>query len=69
MHRGVLQVCAGQEVGSETDLHAIWDVYPQGEIEAVLPLENASNFLIRKTKLHKVSITLPIITFIWKCYI
>ena len=32
------------------------DVYQQGEIEAVLPLDNASNSLNRKTKLQKTQV-------------
>ena len=40
---GSLQVCAGNEAGSEAAIHAIYDVYQKDVTEAILPVgtENA----------------------------
>ena len=68
---GSLQVCAGQEAGSEGAIHAIYDGYQQDETEAVLLVDtdNAFNSINRKAMLHDISITCPlIITFIENCY-
>ena len=68
---GSLQVCMGQEAGSESTIHTIYDVYQQDETEAVLlvDIDNAFNSINRKAMLHKISITLPLITtFIACCY-
>ena len=68
---GSLQVCAGQEAGSEAAIHAIYDVYQQDETEAVLLVDadNAFNPINRKVMLHNISITCPLITtFIANCY-
>ena len=56
---GSLQVCAGQEAGSEGAIHAIYDVYQQDETEAVLLVnaDNAFNSINRKAMLHNISIT------------
>ena len=66
-----LQVCAGQEAGSEAAIHAIYEVYQQDETEAVLLVDagNAFNSINRKAILHNISITCPlIITFIANSY-
>ena len=68
---GSLQVCVGQEARSESTIHTIYDVYQQDETEAVLlvDIDNAFNSINRKAMLHKISITLPLITtFIACCY-
>ena len=69
---GSLQVCAGQESGSEAAVHAIYDIFKKDETEAVLLVdaENAFNSINRKAMLHNISIICPIITtFISNCYI
>ena len=66
-----MQVCAGQDAGSETALRTLGDLYQQGEIEAVLlaDTDNAFSSFNRKAMLQKISITCPIITlFISNCY-
>ena len=68
---GSLQVCAGQEAGSEASIHTIYDVYQQDGTEAVLLVDadNAFNSINRKAMLHNISITCPLITtFIANCY-
>ena len=68
---GSLQVYVGQEAGSESTIHTIYDVYQQDETKAVLlvNIDNAFNSINRKAMLHKISITLPLITtFIAYCY-
>ena len=68
---GSLQLCAGQEAGSEAPIHAIYDVYQQDGTEAVLLVDadNAFNSINRKAMLHNISITCPLITtFIANCY-
>ena len=61
----------GQEAGSESTIHTIYEVYQQDETEAVLlvNIDSAFNSINRKAMLHKISITLPLITtFIAYCY-
>ena len=41
---GSLQVCAGQEAGSEAAICAIYDVYQQDETEAALLVDADSAF-------------------------
>ena len=66
-----MQVCAGQKAGSGTPLHALWDLYQNSEIEAVLLIDtdNAFNSVNSKVMLQNICITCPIITlFISNCY-
>ena len=68
---GSLQVCAGQEAGSEAAVHAIFDIFQNDDTEAVLLVDadNAFNSINRKAMLHNISIICPIITtFISNCY-
>ena len=68
---GSLQVCAGQEAGSEAAVHAIYDIFQKDDTEAVLRVdaENAFNSINRKAMLHNISIVCPILTtFISNCY-
>ena len=68
---GSVQVCAGQEAGSEAAIQAIYEVYQQDETEAVLLVDadNALNSINRKAMLHNISITCPLMTiFIANCY-
>ena len=70
--KGALQVRAGQDAGTETAIHAMFDLYQQNEVEVVLLInaENTFNSIKRKAILHNISIacvTCPIIsTFIFK---
>ena len=61
---GSIQVCAGQEAGSEAAAHVISDVYEKDETKAVLLVDadNAFNSINRKAMLHNISITYPLIT-------
>ena len=64
-----LQVCAGQEAGSEAAIHAIYEVYQQDEAVLLVDAGNAFNSINRKAILHNISITCPlIITFIANSY-
>ena len=68
---GSLQVCTGQEAGSEALIHAICDVYQQDKTEAVLLVDadNAFSSINTTPMLHNISITCPVITtFITNCY-
>ena len=68
---GSLQVCAGQEAGSQAAVHAIYDIFQKDDTEAVLLVdaENAFNSINRKAMLHNISIACPILTtFISNCY-
>ena len=69
---GSLQVCAGQDAGAEAAIHAMYDLFQQDETEAVLLVdtENAFNSINRKSMLHNISITCPILsTFVSNCYL
>ena len=65
--KGALQVCAGQDAGTETAIHAMFDLYQQNEVEVVLLInaENTFNSIKTKAMLHNISIS----TFISNCYL
>ena len=68
---GSLQVCAGQEAGSEAAVHAMHDIFNEEESEAVLLIDatNAFNIFNRKVFLHNISIVCPVIgIFVINCY-
>ena len=68
---GSLQVCAGQEAGSEAAIHAMEKIFKEDSTEAVLPVDvaNAFNSINRKVFLHNISILSPAIaTFVTNCY-
>ena len=66
-----LQVCAGQEAGSEAAIHAVEKIFKEESTEAVLLVDaaNAFNSINRKVFLHNISILCPAIsTFVTNCY-
>ena len=66
-----LQVCAGQEAGSEAAIHAMEKIFKEESTEAVLLVDaaNAFNSINRKVFLHNISILCPAIsTFVPNCY-
>ena len=68
---GSLQVCAGQEAGSEAAIHAMEKIFKEESTEAVLLVDaaNAFNSINRKLFLHNVSILCPAISIcVTNCY-
>ena len=68
---GSLQVCAGQETGAETAIHAVHDILKDHTTEAVLLIDagNEFNAINRKAMVHNISVICPIIhTYISSCY-
>ena len=68
---GLLQVCAGQESGSEAAVHSMSRMYKEEHTEAVL-LEDAANALnsvSRKVFLHNINVVCPSISmYVRNCY-
>ena len=67
---GSLQVCAGEEAGTEAAIHAVHDIFKYYTADAVLLIdaENAFNAVNRKAMLH-ISVICPVIsTYISSCY-
>ena len=58
---GSLQVCAGQEAGCESLVHAMHEIYEDQSSEAVLLVDalNAFNTINRKAFLHNITIIYP----------
>ncbi len=58
---GSLQLCAGQEAGSEAAIHAMRSIFSGEECEAVLLVDakNAFNTLSRQATLHNIRIICP----------
>ena len=58
---GNLQVCAGQQAGSEAAVHAIREVFEDKDCEAVLLVDasNAFNTLNRQAAMHNIGILCP----------
>ncbi len=58
---GSLQLCAGQEAGSEAAMHAIRSIFSGEDCEVVLLVDakNAFNTLNRQSTLHNIRITCP----------
>ena len=68
---GSLQVCAGQEAGSEAAIQAMEKIFKEESTETVLLVDaaNAFNSINRKVFLHNISILCPAIsTFVTNCY-
>ncbi len=68
---GSLQVCAGQEAGSEAAVHAIRQIFVNEETEAVLLIDaaNAFNSVNRMAFIHNTKVICPSLsTFITNCY-
>ena len=68
---GSLQVCTGQESGSEAAVHAIRQVFSNEDAEAVLLIDatNAFNSVNRMAFIHNAKVICPSLsTFITNCY-
>ena len=69
---GALQLCSGQESGSEAALHAMQDIFEDNKTEVVLLVDatNAFNSINRKASLHNIDISCPAISiYIYNCYV
>ena len=69
---GCLQLCTGQEAGSETVIHAIHEIFDDNKTEAILLVdtENAFNTINKKVLLPNIeNVCLELATFIQNCYI
>ena len=69
---GALQLCSGQDEGSEAAIHAMHDIFEDNETEAVLLVDaaNAFNSINRKALLHNIDILCPAISiYIYNCYV
>lgn len=69
---GFLQVCAGQEAGSEAAIHAMNTIFEEENTEAALLVDadNAFNSINREVFLHNISILCPSIsTYVRNCYL
>ena len=66
---GSLQVCAGQEAGSEAAIHAMEKIFKEESTEAVLLVDAPNAFNSINRKVHNISILCPAIsTFATNCY-
>ena len=68
---GSLQVCAGQDAGSESLIHAMQPIYEDQSAEAVLSVDasNAFNSINRNVFLHNVEVICPSIArYVKNCY-
>ena len=66
---GCLQLCAGQETGCETGMHAMHKIFESNETEVIVDAENAFNSINRKALLHNIEYLCPAITkFFYNCY-
>ena len=68
---GSLQLCAGQDAGSEAAIHAVYDMFNEDDTEAVLMVDasNAFNSINREAFLHNTKVLCPALaTFINNCY-
>ena len=68
---GSLQLCAGQESGSEAAIHAMHDIFEDSETEAVLSVDaaNAFNSINRTAILHNIGVIChAIATYVTNCY-
>ena len=68
---GSLQLCAGQDAGSEAVIHAVYGMFNEDSSEAVLMVDalNTFNSTNREAFLHNTTILCPALaTFINNCY-
>ena len=68
---GSLQLCAEQDAGSETAIHAVYEMFNKESTEAVLMVHasNTFNAINREAFLHNTKILCPSIsTYITNCY-
>ena len=68
---GSLQLCAGQDAGSEAAVHTVYEMFNKENTEGVLMVDasNAFNAINRERFLHNTKILCPSIsTYITNCY-
>ena len=68
---GSLQLCAGQDAGSEAAIHSVYDMFNAKNAEEVLMVDasNAFNSINRESFLHNTKIICPSLsTYINNCY-
>ena len=68
---GLLQLCDGQDAGSEAATHAVYDMFSKDKTEAVLMVDgsNAFNSINREAFLHNTKVLCSALaTFINNCY-
>ena len=68
---GSLQVCVGQEAGTEAAIRAMYDISNDEHSEEVVLVdaENAFNSINRNVMLHNISLLCPTIsTYVSNCY-
>ena len=68
---GYIQLCAGQEAGCETAVHAAHDIFDEEDSHGVIQIDasNAFNNLNRNVLLHNIKILSPEISkFVINCY-
>ena len=68
---GYIQLCAGQEAGCETAVHATHEMFEYEDFHGVIQIDasNAFNNINRNVLLHNIKILSPeISTFVINCY-
>ena len=66
-----LQLCAGQDAGSEAAIHAVYDMFNEDDAEVVLMVDASNDFnsINREAFLHNTKVLYPaLVTFINNCY-
>ena len=69
---GFLELCAGQEAGSEAAIHGMHKIFESNETEAILLIdaENAFNSINREALLHNIEYLCPAVAaFLYNCYV
>ena len=65
-----LQLCAGQDKGSEASIHAMDSIFEANETEPLVDADNAFNSTSWKIQLHDVEYLCPATsTYLYNCYI
>ena len=68
---GSLQLCTGQDAGSEAAIHAVYEMFNKESTEAVLMVDASNDFnaINREAFLHNTKILCPSIsTYVNNCY-
>ena len=68
---GSLELCAGQDTGSEAAIHAVYDMFNEDSTETVLLVDGSNAFtsINREAFLHNTKVLCPALaTFISNCY-
>ena len=68
---GSIQLCAGQDAGSEAAIHSVYDMLNEDNTEAVLMVDvwNAFNSFNREAFPHNTKVLCPALaTFVNNCY-